>query len=360
MQHLFYHKNNEYKLTADPISAYFKSITLNQFDPSQFASIECFWKISDDKLILYKLVNSENIDLSFFNFEMPIIADWYTGSLEFAIKEYFDYENDHKSIYYVYLVFKNGFLIEKKVILKLLNFQKLKIKFGKYRGSYIEDIVKGKFQSDQNIRNYINELLNFLFKKFYSFKLHSPKFHISNEEKEIVYKAREISLNFSITDNVITLCSDNKEAYHNINQLANNVFDIIDKILSSDFKYLSFVYRTGGENNAFNGNSILLNHDINYIKWAIENVPTFCVPPHLLERPFYFFRFFFIERIDEYSIKFKPYFEIVDPKITYEFIHFNNNKFETLYNVSLNWQRFHYEILAEGITNKEDLNSYLS
>jgi len=334
------YRENNYTLYGNPLLPFLEKNSDIQFDTNwstaYWCGYQCYWLLKNDLLYLTKIESGNYTLEDIFNTNKPILADWYTGTLQYSI----DNENpENNNIYniHIWLKLNKGEVIEKKVIKYLKNEPILN--FGKYKGKSINDLIYGKitFNPTKSIKEYIECIIEFLTNGDFNSKVQFPFFNFEEEEIDFV---KEIHSRRNRIQNFITktyIAFNSKEFYEDYYEDASKDEDseklslLMEKILASDFNS-SFVLKNEKteDMSEVTENSVLINADISYLKWAIRKVNNFVISPIYLNQVFRIRKLdtFKIKRLNKTIFEYKPKIEIIQYKFPVEILNINEIKFE--------------------------------
>jgi len=335
------YRGNAYTLYGAPLLPFLESNKHIQFDTNWSTAHWCgyqgCWLLKDDCLYL-KQIESANYSLEgIFNTNDPVLADWYTGTLQFSINNDTSYTND---IYdnHIWLKIEEGKVIEKKVI-RYLKYEPL-LKFGKYKGRSIRDLIYGKitYNTYTTIKNFIECLTNFLTYGEYNLKVQCPFFNIEKQDIDFI---KEIHSCFSRIEIFIAqtyVVVSSKSFFENSvkDEDAEELSQLLEKILTSDFGRKLILKNDRLDDNAdIAENTILINPDISYLVWAIKNVKGFSVSPIYLDQKFRIrkLRNFKTNRLNKTIFEYEPLIDIVEYTFPKEIQRINEKKFEKTHNL---------------------------
>lgn len=322
------------------------------------------WTINEDKLYLIKLECLHYSIEDIFNTQPPILAEWFTGTLEVGIgihkptDYYFPLFDNH-----LILNIENGVIVERKIIKKFSD--EFTLQFGKYKGIKFHNIIYGKFIYDNpypQIHDYIYSLLRYFSDEQFEYSILTPftQFNkITERGKDFLNKFKLHTFNYSILDN----CVDIGLNYYSDEQadellLDNALSQLISIILSLDFDKLVVFDPNKGTLKPIATSCFLLNPDINYLEWALSTVDTFFVPPYLLEKIYRIkkLKTFEVHRINYTKFSFKPIFEQQKFVFPQKIKEKNKLKFQSHYsNLNFDAQKDYFVVNEEY---QEMINKY--
>lgn len=353
------YRDEKYSLIGAPLNSYLeqnKQIQFEEYSTAHYKGYQGYWLLKSDNLYLTNIESANYTMNDLFNTSEPVLANWFSGLIEFGIG---NYHNDHWLGYYdnyVWLNIENGKVIEKKIIKKFN--QELEFTFGKYKGKSIEDVINGKIYSNTYsvIKDFIVCLLEFIKSKDFKFNVQCPHFNIDEKDQELIHKIRDNDIEYLLTQNSIAtgtkVFSENSSNYEEACKLSN----LLEKIFISDFTKTFTLTKEGIEKTKIAEQTILINGDIGYLLWAIKTVDLFSIPPHQLEREFRLKRLYIlkINRLNSYVFQYEPTIKIFNYKFPDDIIKVNREKHERINNIkydSIN--KFYTENIDEnGLYNK--------
>ena len=333
MPEILIYRDEEHSLYGAPFLPFVeqnKHLNFNDFFcTANWRGYQGYWLLKDDILYLAKLESANYSLKDLFETENPVIANWYSGILEFGFGNFHCYDDYWCLGYYdnyVWLNIQNGKVLEKKIT-NVYNNEK-PITFGKYKGKTFEEVLYGKIKDDEDvtIRNFINCIITFITKKDFHFRIQSGYFQIEQKEKDFVKEIKDYKVEYLLTKNYI--------AFHSI--LAEELSDLIEKMLLSNFYiFYTFTQHTTKDNAEIAEESFLINPDINYLNWALKNVDSFFISPLYLKNKFRIKRLksFNIKRLNKTIFEYEPIIEFHDYEFSGIIQKINQEKFEKAYNV---------------------------
>ena len=322
-------KNENFKLIGNPFVAFLeknKHITFDSHSTYNSRGYMANWKLSDKKLFLTDLDSSNLKFEDLFKTKEPVLADWFTGILQFGFGKFKDnhwwgtYEN------YVWLEFENGELKKRRIKkhadlddnLQCLN-------FGKYKHQFLKDVILGKINQnkEESLTEYLSALLFYLTSSESSEDVIMPNVNFNYNELLMLDKVKNDNIKFNIIDKIISFSSDNLE---------NLIFflNIFEKILKSNFFLLNnqFKYRKKF-NKLVNQSTVLLNPDCEYINSLILKNEDFCCPPPFIQNQLNLKKLLSFEtiRITEKQLEYQPLLINANYKFSQETIDINKKKY---------------------------------
>jgi len=328
------YRDEKYSLLGAPLFSYLeqnKHIQFEDFSTAHWNGYQGYWLLESDNLYLTNIESANYSMNDLFKTDKPVLADWFSGKIEFGIGNYHD---DHWWGYYdnyVWLNIVNGKVIEKKISRKFD--QESKITFGRYKGKNVEDVINGKIYRNTNttIKDFIICLLEFIKNKEYKFNVQCPRLNVTEEDIELIRTIRDCDVEYFLTQNVIAVFLKNSKKDKKASKLSN----LLEKIFSSDFRKLFTLTRKDLKTAEIAEQTILINGDIGYLLWAIKTVDLFSIPPHQLEMEYRLKRLynFKINRLNDFIFEYEPIVEIINYKFSDNIIKVNQEKFEKINNV---------------------------
>jgi len=318
---------------------------INLYYPSStnWRNYQGYWEIKDNKLYL-KNIECLNYTLNdIFKTNEPVFADWFIGEISLGIgnSTYDEYSTYYEN--YLLINIDKGIVTDKKIIKRSLD--NYKMTFGKYKGTYIGKLLYSNFTSDSSsstIVDYIKEILEFFTNNQFSNRIYIPYFEITEQHKKLLNSTRMYNYNYFITPKYIIVTSNSLVESDNAIELSI----LIEYILGLDFGKLMIVKNSKIEGDIpISEKTNFINPDFSYIKWAIENVDNFYVPPSLFveKNEKDKLKKFEIKRITPTIIEYKPVFEEYNFSPIKDLIIKNNEKFEQLTNLKYNLNEDYYE-----------------
>lgn len=332
-QELLEYKNEEFSLIGAPLKDFLKknkNIKFEIFTTAHWRGYQGYWKIENEKLYLTKLESANYTFEEIFNSTEPILADWFSGILQFGFG-YFkenhwwgNYEN------YLWIKIDKGIVIEKRIRKGIDNDYIQILNFGIYKNESVKSLIYGKItlNTHQTTINYIKAVINSFIEKNNNVIL--PTINITNEDYELIEKISTNVVTYEIFENTITTNSAEKE-------IAEQFSVLLEKVIPSVFLLPNTKFREMKKQNIeIVSDSILLDNDDGYLNWAIKNVPSFCYPPSLLTHNFNLKKLagFKIDRISNIQFKIKA---VTLDNQSYKFpsdtLKINQEKYEKRYSV---------------------------
>lgn len=333
------YRDKKYCLIGEPLDQYLKKHKEIEFfavSTDLWKGYQGFWLLENDQLYLTSFLSNDYTFEEIFKSDKPVLADWFTGTLEFGIGTC--YSDDLLDYYenYVWLDIKNGKVHDKKIIKRF--YQKMEINFGKYKGRKFEEILYGKITQNTytTIRNFITCLLEFIINPEFNFKIQCPRFIISQDDKDFTKRIRLYGVGYFLTQNYLALSSQSFYEDSFEDDKASGLSILLEKILSSDFLNIMNLNKPNLDENAeIAENSFLINPDLRYLIWALKNVETFAIPPSELKKEFSIKRLksLKLKRLSDKIFEYEPDIEIITFKFPEHILQVNQEKFEKIHKV---------------------------
>jgi len=298
------YRGETYYFSPAPLYQYLedrKDIEFEMYTTAHWRGYQGYWLLENDALYLTK-IESSNLTLEdIFGTAEKVLAEWFTGNLEIGFGDYEFGEWDTYYDNYLWVKIESGIVKERKIIKRL--FDEPKLSFGKYKNRNIHDVLKGQinqtFNREHLCKEYIQEVINFFSNSEYSQKIISPHFEIKSEDKEVIKDVFNNPIKYLLTRNFVAI---EKKFYINVEgkEETEKFSEILERLLSSDFRLMRTLSKNEYQDGDICENTLLINPDISYLKWAIKNVDFFNVPPHILEpkRKLKFLKSFNVKRLN--------------------------------------------------------------
>jgi hypothetical protein len=331
-----------YSLIGKPILPFFDenpkikedSYFIDQSDDK----IDCFtakWLLKNDKFFLIDYSGGDYKFINIFKTQEPVIAEWYTGTLEMGLGNFTPNNSMGSYDNYLWLNIKDGIILEKKIT-KRFDYHPV-IEFGRYKSKFFFEIIDGNiyFHTTSTVKKYIDDIFSFLFVNDFNYKIEVPFFKIEDREKELISTIRHSNcIEYFYTKKYIAIKTE--EIWPE--KWADDLSLFIEKILSSDFSKMRTLTKKGFENEEISKNSILKNPDIPYLNWAFKNVEFFSVPPSFLKQTFRIkiLKTFKINRLNTSIFEYTPIVEELDYIFPQHILEINQQRFEMNHNVIFN------------------------
>ncbi len=360
-QEILTYRDETFSLIGAPLNSFLeknKHIKFEMFTTAHWRGYQGSWLLKDDTLYLTNLESSNYTFEALFNSTEPVLADWYSGILEFGFG---DYHYDHWWGYhdnYVWLKFENGKVIDKKIT-KNFN-SEYPISFGKYKGKKLDDILYGKIKGNTytTIKDLFECLLSFISEKDYSYKVQCGHFKVNPEDIELVKEIRESGIEFFLTQNSIVTSTKVFWENSNSDDRAEKISELLERIFQSDFT-IPFILtkQTSSQETEIAENSLLINPDINYLNWALKNVDFFTINPLFLNKTFTLKRLksFKTNRLNKTIFEYDPIIETIEYKFPDQTKNVNQQKFEKTNKVLVDFEN---ELLVPNLTDEEMMLEY--
>lgn len=354
------YRDEKYSLIGAPFYPFLekhKEIKFENYTTAHWCGYQGYWLLEDNKLFLTNLKSANYTIKDIFKTDGPILAEWFTGKLEFGIG---NYHPDHWWGYYdsyVWLNIENGKVIEKKIIKRF--YQELEFNFGKYKGKKFEEVINGKIQRNTytTIKNFINSLLEFMQNNEYRFKVQCPHFNVTEKDVKLVREIRNYNIDYFLTQNYIAISS--KAFWENSikDEKASNLSNLLEKILVSDFNTPFTLTKQNLDNAEIAEQTLLINPDLQYLNWVLKTVEFFAIPPSYLEKEFTIKRLkkIRINRLNDTIFEYEPEVEILKYTFSDYILKINQEKFEKINNVKYIPE---YGFFIPNISENELMNNF--
>lgn len=379
------YRNETFRLNGRPLDPFLeknKNIIFDRYTTGHWRGYQGSWLLKDDNLYITDLESSNYTFEDIFFSKEPVLADWYSGILNFEIGEY-SYE--HKgATSNVWLYFENGKVVEKKIT---KNFNSdYPISFGKYKGKKLKDILYGKINSDTftTIKELFESVLSFLTQKDYPFKVQCGHFKIKPEDIELVNNLRLYRINYFLTPNSIVISTQNFWINSYSDEIAEKLSELLEKIFQSDFTVpipipirnyynsdfdiemepdgsyktpLTITFTEEIEITEISENSVLINPDIDYLNWALKNVDFFIVNPIYLNETYTlkFLKSFKTTRLNKTIFEYEPIIESIEYIFPDYIKNINNKKFEKANKVLVDFEN---KLIVPNLTEEGMMLQY--
>lgn len=332
-QEVLEYKNEKFSLIGVPLEDFLKrnkNINFEMFTTANWRGYQGYWKIVNEKLYLTNLESANYTFEEIFNSNEPILADWFSGILQFGFG-YFqenhwwgNYEN------YLWIKIEKGIVIEKRIRKGIDDDYVQILNFGIYKNESVKSLLYGKLTLNtlQTTINYVKAVIDSFIEKNNNVTL--PNINITNEEYTLLKKINTNIVTYEIFKDNININSTEKA-------IAEQFSVLLEKVFSSIFLSLNNKYREMKKQNIeILADSILLDNDTYYLNWAIKNEPSFCYPPSLLTYNFNLKKLagFKIDRISNINFRIKAVtLENQSYKFPSDTLKINQEKYEKLYSV---------------------------
>jgi hypothetical protein len=322
-------KGNEYQIWGAPLNQYLdihQEVVFEDYTTAHYKGYQGYWKLENSKLYLANLESANHSLQTLFDTSHPVHATWFTGSIEmgfgnFESDDWYDIHEHH-----LWLFFEDGVLIKRHVI--KLTFEPPIFTFGKYKNVEIEKVLTGNYGHKtvyhiSAAQKYVEDIFEFHANHNFSKYLFLP--HIINSKFN---KITKINLSLKSYKYLIT------SSYIAVNDnLDNKIFlDLIEEVLSGDFSVMFQKTKSDEPVIEFCESSFLMSPDFSYIKWVIDNVDNFAIPPDLIQKPiiYYDLEGFQLNRINDFILLYKPILIKSTYTFSEEILQKNESKFESL------------------------------
>lgn len=360
-QEILTYRDETFSLIGAPLNPFLennKHINFEMFTTAHWRGYQGSWLLKDDNLYLSNLESSNYTFEELFKSTEPVLADWYSGILQFGFG---DYHYDHWWGYYdnyVWLKFENGKVIDKKIT-KNFN-SEYPISFGKYKGKKIDDVINGKIKNNTytTIKDLFESILSFISKKDYTYKVQSGHFKVTPEDVELVKETRDYGVEYFLTQNSIATSTKVFWENSNSDDRAEKLSELLEKIFQSDFTIpFTLTKQTFNQETELAENTVLINPDINYLNWALKNVDFFVVNPLFLNETFTLKRLksFNTKRLNKTIFEYEPIFDTIEYNFPDQTKKINQQKFEKANQVLVDFEN---RLLVPNLTEKEMMLQY--
>lgn len=354
------YRDEKYSLIGAPLNLFLeqnKQIKFEDYSTAHWRGYQGYWLLQEDKLYLTNIESANYKMQDLFKTDKPVLADWFSGQLEFGIG---NFHHDHWWGFYdsyVWLNVENGEVVDKKIV-KRFN-QETEFKFGKYKGKKLEEVLNGKIQRNTftTIKDFAICLLEFIQDKDYSFKVQCPHFRVTEQDVELVREIRDYGIEYFLTQSYIATSSKVFWENSNEDERASKLSKLLEKILLSDFTKPFTLTKQNLENAEIAEQTTLINGDLQYINWALKTVEFFAIPPNQLEKEFSLKRLktLSIKRLNDFIFEYEPVLETIKYKFPENIIKVNKEKFEKINNVKYDVENQFY---LPNLTEKELMNEF--
>lgn len=354
------YRDENYSLIGAPLYQYLekhKEIQFEEYSTAHWSGYQGYWLLENDKLFLTKLESSNLTIKDIFKTEEPVLAEWFTGKLEFGIGQF---HHDHWWGFYdnyVWLNIEKGIVKERKIIKRFD--QEPEFNFGKYKGKKFEEVLNGKIQRNTytTIKDCTTSIIEFIKNKEYQFKVQCPHFKVTEDDVELVREIRDYGIEYFLTQNFIATSAMVFWENSNEDERASKLSKLLEKILSSDFTKPFTLTKQELENAEIAKETTLINGDLQYLNWSLKTVEFFSIPPKQLEQEFSLRRLktLNIKRLNNFVFEYEPIIEDVKYKFSDSILKINLEKFEKNNKVK-------YDLINEfylvDLPNKELMNEF--
>lgn len=332
-QEILEYQNEKFSLIGAPLEDFLKrnkNINFELFTTANWRGYQGYWKIVNEKFYLTNLESANYTFEEIFNSKGPVLADWFTGILQFGFG-YFErnhwwgnYEN------YLWVKIEKGNVIDKRIRKGIDTDYIQNLNFGIYKNESVKSLIYGKItlNTHQTTINYVKAVINSFIEKNNNVIL--PTINITNEDYELLEKVSTNVVTYEIFENTVTTNSAKKE-------IAEKFSVLLEKVIPSVFLRPNTKFREMKKQNIeIVSDSILLDNDNYYLNWAIKNEPTFCYPPSLLTYNFNLKKIagFKIDRISNIQFRIKAVtFDNEQYKFPSDILKINQEKYEKLHSV---------------------------
>ncbi|MEY8867924.1 hypothetical protein AB9K24_00355 [Meridianimaribacter flavus] len=354
------YRDEKYSLIGAPLHSYLenhKEIEFEMYTTAHWRGYQGYWLLQDNKLYLTNIESANYTIQDLFKTDKPVLADWFSGQLEFGVG---DFHHDHWWGFYdnyVWLNIENGKVVEKKIIKRFS--EEIEFKFGKYKGKKLEEVINGKIQRNTytTIKDFAICLLEFIRDKEFAYKVQSPHFKVTEQDVELVREIRDYGVEYFLTQNFIATSSKVFWENSNEDERASNLSILLEKIFRSDFTKPFTLTKQNLENAETAEQSILINGDLQYLNWALKTVEFFTIPPNQLEKEFALKRLknLSIKRLNDFVFEYEPVLETIKYRFSENIINLNREKFEKINKVKYDSENQFY---LPNLTESELMNEF--
>ena len=333
-QEVLTYRDDTFSLIGAPLNPFLEKneqIKFGMYTTAHWRGYQGYWLLKNDCLYITNLESSNYSFKDIFKTDEPVLADWYSGVLQFGFGEFY---YDHWWGYYdnyVWLKIENGKVVEKKIIKTFQHDNPLT--FGKYKGKTFNEILYGKIRNNTytTIRNLFDCIMLFISKNDYQFKVQCGHFTIEPEDLKLVKEVREYGTDYFLTQNYIATSTKVFWENSNDDDRAERLSVLLEKIFNSDFTIpFTLTKETVSTEVGIAENTLLVNPDISYLNWALKTVEYFSISPKALSETFKVKRLktFKTNRLNKTIFEYEPIIEIVDYKFPEQTQTINLQKFE--------------------------------
>lgn len=337
------YRGDLYTLISYPLDSLFeirKDIYLEIQDDSLQRGYKGFWKLENNCLYLISIESLNHTLFDIFKTNDPVLADWYSGTLEIGIHEFVFDEWNIKYGFYLWMKLEKGLVIEKRIVDKHSQFElDDTLGFGKYKNNTLNEVLKGKVNISINhkslFKDYISAVINFLLFKNFDENIYIPEYNfnkvhkislVSNEVASYIEINQKPPFSYLLTENFLAIENKFKD-FKNVTKISEQFSKALEEILVSDFRFMRLLMKN--DNDKISECTSLINPDKKYIEWAIKNVDDFSVPPHTLINPMNekCLRKFDIKRLNSSIFEYEPIIENCYDHFNQQLIQLNSEKF---------------------------------
>lgn len=173
-QEIITYRGEKFALIGTPLNPFLernKNIKFEMYTTAHWRGYQGFWLLANEQLYLKDLLSSNHTFNEIFHTGEPVLADWYSGTLQFGFG---DFHRSRWSGYcdnYLWLKIANGKVLEKKIVRHFNS--DIKVSFGKYKGKEIDEIIYGKISRNTytTLKKLIDCIMCFISKADYQFKV---------------------------------------------------------------------------------------------------------------------------------------------------------------------------------------------
>lgn len=319
------------------------------FQNSSSFVYDAHWFIMNESLFLSEII-SDSVEMSMvylFGSDEPIIADWYSDTIEIEAIPTNDFYVNILSF-----TFFAGDIVSHKIIHKELNHRN-KIKFGRYCGYYLSELIKPRHESTNvSIIEYLNAFINFLVNPDFCGQVVIPYYEINKSERELIkFMQTNGKIYFKITERYIAFVFDKSgHDFDNYDSNCDEFLRLIANILVSDFTKTHLLTRNKSVKSfAYNNRTThYLNPDHKFAK-KYTDVNLSITDPDILEEcitdliinpttfvsePYPFVKSFEILHCQDSIVEYRPIIELQESEFTKEYIKLFSDSFESYHGIS--------------------------
>lgn len=361
LQEKLVYRNRNFLLIGAPLNPFLearKDIKFGMFTSDNWSGYRGHWLLKDDKLYLTRLESDAYNLNEIFKTREPVVADWFTGILEFGIGDFRadDWWGSYEK--YVWLMIKNGEVVEKKIIKRFDD--EVLIDFGKYKGRKLEEVLFGKIKDNAHvaISKFIECLMEYLTDRDFELKVVCPNFPFNDEDVKLVKEIRENGIEYFLTNDYLATKTKDSWQHSKNDSTAERLSILVEKILSSYFTDLVTLTRDSMRPTAKVAEpSLLINPDVNYLNWALANVESFSVNCIFLKTRFNLKKLetFRIKRLNKTVFEYYPIWQNEDYQFPEMLQTTNQTKFEHKHRVKYNAE---YDFFIPTLTDSEMMQLY--
>lgn len=364
-QEILDYRGEQYHLYGAPLHPFLedKKIEFDPYTTAHWRGYQGYWLLMDNKIYLTNIESANHTMKDLFNTEEPVLAEWYSGNLEFGFGE--RHFNQWRIFYddYVELSVVNGEVTERRIIKRFGQIPK--IKFGKFQGKTLESVINGKLSDNvyTSIRQYLSTIIEFLTTPDFEYGIRLPEIEFSESENKLISKLRKNinRIEYFLTQNYIAVSSkvfwENSDRDDDAEQFSL----LLEKIMNLNFSKSNELDHNDNIKKPISEATSMLNPGFGYVNWAIKNVDFFNVNPSFLKRTFYpkWLKSFQTNRLNPTVFEYKPIIEKHEYNFPIDVFAINLEKFELENNVKYNLVEdyFQYDLSEDEL--KEEFGFFL-